>query len=159
MNFVDGVNGMKYFSRFFAGTLIVEPITKQLGTFFLTATKHSIFPACPLISKTVNAVSGIGYSTAKGRFVVLILASILHSLFFVIVGFKPGFDTILVAYAIAAFARAFLTGKQHTFSSSRHLTVFPQPCCKGFFQVRNFLFQISPEMITLHQPPGNHWGT
>lgn len=49
---------------------------------------------------------------------VLVLASICHAMFFVLMGTSHGFPYVLAGYACAAFARAFLTGKLHLLSCS-----------------------------------------
>lgn len=73
-------------------------------------------PAIPFLRRVAQPTSprqnqGLGHSASQGRFFALILASLFHASYFAIMGSKRGFSTSLVGYAIAAFARAILTGK------------------------------------------------
>jgi hypothetical protein len=105
--------------RFFAGTFIVERTVKFLGTFYLASTKPSFLPACPLISRlsalirrpggTPSDICDTGHSASQARLAVLLLSSLIHSTYFIILGSKSGFPSALVAYAAAAFARSFFT--------------------------------------------------
>jgi hypothetical protein len=105
--------------RFFAATFFVEWDMKFLGTFYLASRSppfccHSFFVkvcAPVLRSRAGSCGSGTAHSTSQARFSVLIFASILHSMYFVLLGSKRGFASMLAGYAIAASARAFLTGK------------------------------------------------
>lgn len=86
--------------RFFAGTFIVERVTNFFGTL-----------TYPLSQRT-------HFSPSRARWLVLILGSTLHAGFFVLMGTKTGYSTLLVAYALAAFARSFLTGATSAVSPS-----------------------------------------
>jgi hypothetical protein len=106
-------------SRFFACTFIVERVVKFLGTFYLNSTQPSFLPACPLVSRfsvrsrrhggTPSDIGGTGYSPSQARLATLLLGSLIHSTYFIILGSKSGFPSVLVAYVIAAFARSLLT--------------------------------------------------
>lgn len=51
------------------------------------------------------------FSAVQARHVGLFVSSILHGMFFVVMGTRGGFPVLFFAYALAAFARAILTGE------------------------------------------------
>lgn len=55
----------------------------------------------------------VGFSSSRCRFLTLVLASVAHSTFFMIMGTKSGFPSMLVAYALSAFSRSFILGMLH----------------------------------------------
>lgn len=96
--------------RYFAGTFLVETILKRLGRFELDSEPSSN------IEHSSSGVSGektgrFGHSASRARHFALIITSVLHAFFFAMMGSKGGFPVMFVAYAVAAFARAVLTGK------------------------------------------------
>lgn len=103
-------------SRFMVGTCLVESIVNQLGCFDLTSNHSSWIPrlsfSCLSIRKPGN--NKIGYSPSQARHVALLVSSILHGMFFVMMGSRGGFWVVFGAYAVAAFARSILTGKLRT---------------------------------------------
>ena len=52
----------------------------------------------------------LGHSPMQARANLLVIASLIHALFFVIMGTNPQYPSILTAFALVAFARALLTG-------------------------------------------------
>ncbi|PPQ90444.1 hypothetical protein CVT25_014962 [Psilocybe cyanescens] len=101
---------------FMVGTCLVESIVNQLGCFDLTSNHSSWIPrlsfSCLSIRKPGN--NKIGYSPSQARHVALLVSSILHGMFFVMMGSRGGFWVVFGAYAVAAFARSILTGPQQS---------------------------------------------
>ncbi|KAH7921947.1 MFS general substrate transporter [Leucogyrophana mollusca] len=102
---------------FAIGTILLERVVKFLGRFYLASEGRSYVPAVSILRRfypthgnSGNATAGIGFSPSKARFVTLFMASLLHPCFFIIMGTARAYPELLAAYAIAAFARAFLTG-------------------------------------------------
>ena len=74
-----------------------------------------------------------GYSPTQARHSALLVASVLHTLYFIMMGSQGGFPVMFVAYALAAFARAILSGKIITLSGSYQVCLrqeLIQPCCE-----------------------------
>jgi hypothetical protein len=107
-------------ARFFIGTFLIEAILRWLGRFGLESSRMSIIPFT-LVFFNKNAPA-FGHSHTQARHYVLLIASTMHAFYFVMMGSRGGFPVMFVAYAMAAFARALLTGKLITllgFISSR----------------------------------------
>ncbi|CDO72449.1 hypothetical protein BN946_scf184977.g150 [Trametes cinnabarina] len=51
----------------------------------------------------------VAYSKSRSRFYTMLCASVLHAIFFIIMGTKSGFPSMMVAYVISAFARSFIS--------------------------------------------------
>lgn len=56
-------------------------------------------------------------SPTRARFRILVLASILHASFFILMGVARSFSGVLVAYFLAALGKAFLNGMSSTFTN------------------------------------------
>ncbi|KAH7911241.1 MFS general substrate transporter [Hygrophoropsis aurantiaca] len=103
---------------FAIGTIFLERGVNFLGRFFLESQGRTYLPAVSFLrhiysvnnTSTTSAVSGIGFSPSKARFATMFFFSLVHPLFFIIMGTARAYPELLAAYAIAAFARAFLTG-------------------------------------------------
>ncbi|KAG2750782.1 MFS general substrate transporter [Suillus brevipes Sb2] len=99
------------------GTILLERIVNFLGQFYPSLNHCTYLPPVPffdrLFTKDVSAAlpCGVGYSPAKARFSSLVLGGLLHPLFFIIMGTARNYPSLLLAYAIAAFARSFWTGE------------------------------------------------
>jgi hypothetical protein len=99
------------------GTVLLERIVNFLGQFYPSLNHCTYLPPVPffdrLFTKDVSAAlpRGVGYSPAKARFSSLVLGGLLHPLFFIIIGTARNYPSLLLAYAIAAFARSFWTGE------------------------------------------------
>ena len=108
--------------RLAVGTVLLERIVKFLGQFYPSLDHQTYLPAVPffhrLFTKNASAALplGVGYSPTKARFSSLILGGLLHPLFFIVMGTARNYPALLLAYAIAAFARSFWTG-EHLFRS------------------------------------------
>ncbi|KAH9947661.1 MFS general substrate transporter [Amylocystis lapponica] len=104
------------------GTLLVEYITSFLGRYYLSAADPATADTT-ITSRFLKRASAVDqavlvYSPSQSRFLTLVLASMLHAMFFVIMGSKRGFASMLVAYVISAFARSFVTGTLNMYISS-----------------------------------------
>jgi len=84
-----------------------------LGRFYLSSTEWSFLTALPVISRLFpikTSHEATGYSSSQARYLALVAASVLHTFHFIMMGSKGGFPAMFLAYAVAAFARAYLTG-------------------------------------------------
>ncbi|KAL0950862.1 hypothetical protein HGRIS_007621 [Hohenbuehelia grisea] len=97
---------------FFAGTLLVEHIVKLLSRFEPSRADRSLVPA--LFATRPAKIPGTrstGCSLSQGRYLTLTYFSVLHAMFFVMMGTRGGYAILLLSYAVAAFARAMVTGE------------------------------------------------
>lgn len=101
--------------RFFIGTFLIEIILRWLGRFSLERSKKSIIPQSWI---TFDKRPSFGYSPTQARHSALLIASVVHAFYFVMMGSQGGFPVMFVAYALAAFARALLSGKMVALLSS-----------------------------------------
>lgn len=99
-------------SSYACGTLLVERLLSvagrihlRPGTVMLPMTLH-LFRQ-PRSSDTAYIV---GHSTSLARYIVIFGATLLHPIFFIVMGFRKNFPSMLVAYVLSAFARALLSG-------------------------------------------------
>ena len=115
---------LSYFAkRFLAGTLLVESIINQLGLFSPTSGHWSWFPKISFFSQFFSAKQPqpqpqkvIGHSLSQARLLAVLLSSVLHGMFFIMMGSKGGFWLTFSAYILSSFARSILTGKNCFFS-------------------------------------------
>jgi hypothetical protein len=126
------------FARFAVGTLLVERTIKVLGRFHLCSAKRSFVPAVPFVSRllhTTRSHGSTGHSASQARFLTLILSSVLHMSYFLVMGFRSGYPCLLLAYCLAALARAYLTcGNIFLLNNSRANHCYQLPC--GFFDAQ-----------------------
>ncbi|KAI0336059.1 MFS general substrate transporter [Cubamyces sp. BRFM 1775] len=102
------------------GTVAVEYVTRLLGrTRLETHRPPSTSPLPAWFSRTSDPESChgtsqqmhiIGFSRSRSRFYTLLCATSLHAVFFVIMGSKSGYPSMMIAYVISSFARSFITG-------------------------------------------------
>jgi hypothetical protein len=97
--------------RFFAGTFLVESIMKSLGGFRVHRNQSSFFAFLPVFSRKAAFDEDFGHSDLQARFLVLVIASIVHSTYFILMGSRSGFPVMFLAYVLSAFSRALITGK------------------------------------------------
>jgi len=88
---------------------VVESIIRRLGTFSLDDEKCRWFPLLPKF--LAKSGSERAFSPSQATSLAVIVSSILHAMFFVIMGTKAGFWALFGAYALAAFARCILTSE------------------------------------------------
>ncbi|RDX56109.1 MFS general substrate transporter [Lentinus brumalis] len=107
------------------GTLCVESVTSLLGRARFSANKTPTILPLPSTRRreplkqcieNVDA-SVLGFSIHRCRFLTLALMSVIHSTFFMIMGSKSGFASMLVAYAISAFSRSFILATLNVYVS------------------------------------------
>ncbi|KAI0803077.1 major facilitator superfamily domain-containing protein [Irpex lacteus] len=96
---------------FALGTTLVERILGVVG--WVCVLPNSRISFLPALLRRCPEGSTRGYSPTQARFVVTWAGTLLHPVFFVIMGCRRNFASMLVAYAISAFARSLLTGKPH----------------------------------------------
>ncbi|KAF8971543.1 major facilitator superfamily domain-containing protein [Flammula alnicola] len=114
---------------FMTGTLLVESIIHQFGRFDPTKNTWSWMPKTAILARFFSRNcqhTEIGFSPSQARLMALLVSSILHALFFVMMGSKGGFWVLFWAYALAAFARSILTGKHPSKKNAYFASVLPQ---------------------------------
>ena len=97
---------MIYHFRFFLGTLFVESIITALARFQLRRLKKTFKRNSPDEEDLDTHPS-----SSQGRHLVLLIASIAHAMYFVMMGSRSGFPVMFLAYIVSAFSRALLTGE------------------------------------------------
>ena len=75
------------------------------------STKHwSWIPKTSYSAKSSSPKFSVGYSPSQARILVILISSVTHAMFFVMMGSKSGYWTCFSAYTVAAFSRGLLTG-------------------------------------------------
>ncbi|KAI0374405.1 MFS general substrate transporter [Pilatotrama ljubarskyi] len=98
------------------GTISIEHVTRILGRVRFPTNRVPSVVAFPLCARKAGPHSPeketavIGFSRSQSRFYTMVLASVLHAVFFVLMGSKRGFASMMIAYVISAFARSFISG-------------------------------------------------
>ena len=101
-------NSIIYHVRFFLGTFLVESIITILARFQLRRLKKIFFKKNNLSEDGLYTHS----SGSQGRHLVLLIASIAHAMYFVMMGSRSGFPIMFLAYVVSALARALLAGQR-----------------------------------------------
>ncbi|KAF9014961.1 major facilitator superfamily domain-containing protein [Cyathus striatus] len=107
---------------FVIGTFLVERILKFFGRISLNQSTNS--PVEPYFSVPSRRAAKrgrgnyIGFSFLQSRYVGLLVASILHGSFFLLMGTKANVAILFLAYVVAAFARSIITASLNRFFSS-----------------------------------------
>ncbi|KAI0343924.1 MFS general substrate transporter [Trametopsis cervina] len=96
---------------FAVGTILVEHILGFMG--WIRISPPSAHTWIPIIFRRRSSNIAYMHSKSQARFVVIFAGTLLHPVFFVIMGCGRNFASMLVAYAISAFSRSVLTGKLH----------------------------------------------
>ncbi|KXN83561.1 Bypass of stop codon protein 6 [Leucoagaricus sp. SymC.cos] len=113
---------------FFSCTLLIEVIMKTLSRTPMDGERSAWFPSlAPTRSKKPHGPV-IRSSFLQGQHLSLVLASLIHASFFVMMGSTRGYVTIFTAYVVAAFARAILTASLNQYFN----TVMPQSLGYGY---------------------------
>ena len=99
-----------YHVRFFLGTFLVESIITILARFQLLRFKKIFFKKNNCIEDDLRLDTHS--SSSQGRHLVLLIASIAHAMYFVMMGSRSGFPVMFLAYVVSAFARALLAGQR-----------------------------------------------
>ena len=98
---------------FSLGTIFVERLLHAAGRIFLRPGKATP----PTLSARASNPDNIAYfSPSTARFIVVFCSTLLHPIFFVIMGLRQNFPSMLVAYLISSFARSLLSGKRAHFN-------------------------------------------
>lgn len=92
-----------YRLRFFLGTFFVELIITVLGRFQLRRLRN--------VFKRNKPDEDTYPSSSQGRHLILLIASIAHAMYFVMMGSRGGFPVMFLAYVVSAFSRALLSGE------------------------------------------------
>ena len=69
------------------------------------------FPFLSLFTKDSGGRNKMGHSESQARYLLLILASLTHASYFIMMGSRSGFPVMFLAYVLSAFSRALLTGR------------------------------------------------
>ncbi|KAI8995344.1 MFS general substrate transporter [Trametes punicea] len=97
-------------SGYLLGTIAVEHVNRVLGrTVFYPDRLPRVAPL-NIRSASEKETSITAYSKSRSRFYTMLCASIVHAVFFIIMGSKSGFPSMMIAYVISAFARSFVSG-------------------------------------------------
>jgi hypothetical protein len=94
----------------FASTFLVESIMGYLGTFRVHRNERSFFSFMPAFRRKSIFDDDLGYSVVQARFLTLVICSILHSTYFIMMGSRSGFPIMFLAYVMSAFSRTLLAG-------------------------------------------------
>ncbi|KAF9535544.1 major facilitator superfamily domain-containing protein [Crepidotus variabilis] len=96
---------------FMFSTILIETLIHFLGQFDLSKTHWSWIPEFTFfgIRSPRKAPKSVGNSPSQARLLALLIASILHGSFFVMMGSRGSFWVMFFAYSVAAFARSILT--------------------------------------------------
>jgi len=99
------------YCSFFVGTVIMERVATFLGLAYLDRPKarwRAYFPAfsVPFSHKTPSPRF---HSKCRAQFATLLLFSIVHSSYFIMMGSRSGFPVSFMAYFAGSFSRSFLT--------------------------------------------------
>ena len=100
-------NSIIYHARFFLGTFLVESIITVLSRFQLGRLKN-FFKKKNRNEEDLDT----HYSSSQGRHLVLLIASVAHAMYFIMMGSRSGFPVMFLAYVVSAFARALLAGQR-----------------------------------------------
>ncbi len=107
---IIALNGILF--SVFAGTFLVESIMRYLGTFGVHRNAGTFFSFLPFRKRDVFD-DNVGYSVVQARFYILVMASILHSTYFIMMGSQSGFPVMFLAYVMSAFSRTLLSGSSY----------------------------------------------
>jgi hypothetical protein len=140
-------------SSYALGMLLVEPVSNVLGRFCLGRTTFTFLPYFPKISSLLlgRSPSSVGYSASQARFLALTIFSLLHASNFIMIGSQSGFSVTFLAYAVAAFARAFLVGQNHAhINYSRFSDAFRQRPCDFYNFMSSVFFALKYGSSGMH---------
>jgi len=88
---------------FFIGTFCVEWIISVLGRSRARDIQGG--------RRNQDSSDATFHSASKARHLLLLIASVVHALYFVLMGSRTGFPVMFAAYAMSALARSLLSGK------------------------------------------------
>lgn len=99
-------------SSYACGTLLVERLLGVAGRIYMRPGTTMLPMTLRLFrpQRSSDTAYIVGHSTSLARYIVIFSATLLHPIFFIVMGFRKNFPSMLVAYVISAFARALLSG-------------------------------------------------
>lgn len=106
-----------FWFSFLSGTLLVESIMRLLSRARVNQERSAWYPyfSFPPFKKRTSDrranLDGVRNSFVQSQHIALLVSSLLHGSFFILMGTRSGYATIFVAYVVAAFARAIITGE------------------------------------------------
>jgi hypothetical protein len=104
------------YSRFAFGTLGVQFVIKYLGQFDVSEANWSWIPKTNYKIFS-NRNCQVGHSPSQAKLLIVMVSSIMHAIFFIMMGSRSGFWTCFSAYVLAASSRAILTGRDSFISN------------------------------------------
>ncbi|KAJ3559411.1 hypothetical protein NP233_g11268 [Leucocoprinus birnbaumii] len=108
---------------FLSGTFLVEVIMKALARTPTSGERSAWIPyLTPTPARKSQNGSAVRESFLQAQHLSLVLSSLMHASFFVMMGSTRGYVTIFCAYVVAAFARAILCATLNLYFN----TVMPQ---------------------------------
>lgn len=107
---------LTFCSSFLSGTLLVESILKILSRASVSQKCSAWYPYLPALrfkksSGRKSDNDGVRNSFVQSQHLALLVASLMHASFFVMMGTRSGYPLMFVAYVVSAFARAIITGE------------------------------------------------
>ncbi|KAI0824111.1 MFS general substrate transporter [Trametes gibbosa] len=92
-------------------TVVIEHVTRIFGR---TRFSTDGLPAVIAFHIRPNRLSEqdlsiVGFSQSRSRFYTMLSASLFHAVFFILMGSKLGFPSMMIAYVTSAFARSFVS--------------------------------------------------
>ncbi|KAH9853161.1 MFS general substrate transporter [Lenzites betulinus] len=107
-------------SGYALGTIVVEHVTRIIGRTRFSTQKLPNVVAFPLRFSTGTEKEStiVGFSRSRSRFYTMVSASLLHAVFFILMGCKLGFLSMMIAYVISAFARSFISATLNVYVPS-----------------------------------------
>jgi len=128
--------------RFTLGTVCINSVMKILGRLPILVVHKTTVAKCDTKDLALHTKFTLRftplprmakYSALRARYITLLIFSVGHSCFFIIMGLSLGLRGLLSAYAISSFSRAFLTGK---FSNGCPHNLLICPICFNSLSVR-----------------------
>ncbi|KAI0085609.1 major facilitator superfamily domain-containing protein [Irpex rosettiformis] len=101
---------------FALGTTLVERILGLAGWVYIRPNQRS--PILPAFLRRAAKGGICGYSASQARFIVTWTGTLVHPVFFIIMGCRRNFASMLVAYVISAFSRSLLTANMNHYVAS-----------------------------------------
>lgn len=106
---------LKSGGRFLIGTLLLERIIRIFGQARRDRIQSAWYPNLASFIKCAEK-SPVRFSATQATHLVVSLGSVLHGLFFLIMGLRGGFPALFIAHMVAAFSRALMSGETDSFS-------------------------------------------
>jgi hypothetical protein len=82
---------------------------QYLGRFLVQRNHRSILALLPFMRGKMKF--DFGYSISQARYFTLLIASVIHAMYFIMMASRSGYPVMFAAYVFSAFSRALLTGE------------------------------------------------